>query len=134
MDVIVRTPHATHFGDLPFPRSASRPSQSPLYVALATITGLPAAFLSLFSRLPLSTLAFFSTYFSRVFRARSPALILPPYQVIDNRTVFSWKDAQSDAVGWIVIDNPFPTVAGGGLFMHSGASLKEVTDVACAMS
>lgn len=56
-----------------------------------------------------------------------------PHQVIDGRCVWHWKDDESIAEGWIVIDAPAPTAAGGGLFLHEQASLAEVRDVACAM-
>lgn len=128
-----RTPHSTHFGVLPFPRS-SRRADSPAVTAVTTLTRLSVFFATLFARLSTSAFDFLRSYFVLVRYTFSPQLVLPPYQVIDGRTVFSWRDQESDAVGWIVIDNPFPTVAGGGLFMHSGASLKEVTDVASAMS
>ncbi|CAO1621725.1 unnamed protein product [Parajaminaea phylloscopi] len=55
-------------------------------------------------------------------------------EIIDGRCVWHWKDAETIAEGWIVIDAPEPTAAGGGLFLHEQATLQEVRDVACAMS
>jgi hypothetical protein len=132
MDVVLRTPQTTHFDSLPFRRSQS--FDHPVAFGFVTLTRLFTPLLILLARIPTFVSHVLRAYFARLFPAPRDAWVLPPYQTIDGRTVFSWRDQQSDAVGWIVIDNPFPTVAGGGLFMHSGASLKEVTDVACAMS
>ncbi|KAG5930330.1 hypothetical protein E4U42_002071 [Claviceps africana] len=59
---------------------------------------------------------------------------VPPYRVIDGCCVWHWTDKLSPAEGWIVIDSPVPTAAGGGLFLHQGATLREVRDVARSMS
>ncbi|MFI8294255.1 Glu/Leu/Phe/Val dehydrogenase dimerization domain-containing protein [Streptomyces sp. NPDC085614] len=45
-----------------------------------------------------------------------------------------WRDDQTDAVGWIVIDALVNGVSGGGLFMHPGATQAEVTDLAATMT
>lgn len=66
--------------------------------------------------------------------AASQLLIPPPPEVVDGRCVWHWQDDLTIAEGWIVIDSPHPTAAGGGLFLHEQASLTEVRDVACAMS
>lgn len=52
-----------------------------------------------------------------------------PYQIIE------WKDTENTgAEGWIVIDRLVNNICGGGLFMHSKASLQEVQDLAQTMS
>ncbi|KAG6011316.1 hypothetical protein E4U43_008403 [Claviceps pusilla] len=59
---------------------------------------------------------------------------VPHYRVIDGCCVWHWTDKLSPAEGWIVIDSPVPTAAGGGLFLHDRATLGEVRDVAQSMS
>ncbi|KAG5979696.1 hypothetical protein E4U55_004853 [Claviceps digitariae] len=59
---------------------------------------------------------------------------VPQYRVIDGCCVWHWTDKLSSAEGWIVIDSPVPTIAGGGLFLHDRATLEEVRDVARSMS
>ncbi|KAG5937235.1 hypothetical protein E4U53_000046 [Claviceps sorghi] len=59
---------------------------------------------------------------------------VPPYRVVDGCCVWHWTDKLSPAEGWIVIDSPVPTAAGGGLFLHQEATLREVRDVARSMS
>ncbi|PWN31091.1 hypothetical protein BDZ90DRAFT_34855 [Jaminaea rosea] len=67
--------------------------------------------------------------------ATTASLLIPPApEIIDGRCVWHWQDKHTIAEGWIVIDAPQPTAAGGGLFLHEQASLTEVRDVACAMS
>ncbi|KAI0337698.1 Glyoxalase/Bleomycin resistance protein/Dihydroxybiphenyl dioxygenase [Trametopsis cervina] len=97
------------------------------------ITLVPEVFATII-RLPFVIFASLRSYLSLLSFPSSTLRTLPPYEVHNGRTVFSWTDSASDAIGWIVIDNPFPTVAGGGLFMHAGATLQEVTDVASTMS
>src|ERR1041384_790089 len=48
--------------------------------------------------------------------------------------VIHWSDPESAAVGWIVLDRTVNGVAGGGLFMHSNATVDEVADLAATMS
>lgn len=45
-----------------------------------------------------------------------------------------WRDDQTEARGWLVIDSLINGVSGGGLFMHLDATLEEVVDVAATMS
>ncbi|KAG6001470.1 hypothetical protein E4U21_004302 [Claviceps maximensis] len=59
---------------------------------------------------------------------------VPHFRVIDGCCVWHWTDKESTAEGWIVIDSPVPTPAGGGLFLHERATLDEVRDVARSMS
>lgn len=54
--------------------------------------------------------------------------------IIDGTTVYEWSDKETYAYGWIVIDSPQPTLAGGGLFMHPDATLQEVQQVARTMT
>lgn len=58
----------------------------------------------------------------------------PLYETRDSQCIFSWYDKETTATGWLVIDSEELTLSGGGLFMHSQASLGEVRDVARAMS
>ncbi len=51
-----------------------------------------------------------------------------PYKIID------WSDTETEAKGWIVIDRLINGVSGGGLFMHSNATLHEVSNLAASMS
>ncbi|MBW4720428.1 Glu/Leu/Phe/Val dehydrogenase dimerization domain-containing protein [Saccharothrix obliqua] len=46
----------------------------------------------------------------------------------------SWEDDRTGARGWLVIDDLHNGVSGGGLFMHPGATEREVTDLAATMS
>jgi glutamate dehydrogenase (NAD(P)+) len=48
--------------------------------------------------------------------------------------VVEWSDDRTPAVGWIVVDRLVNGVCGGGLFMHSGATVTEVADLAATMS
>ncbi|TDZ34871.1 Glutamate dehydrogenase 1 [Colletotrichum spinosum] len=66
-----------------------------------------------------------------------PIKMLSPvsaYDVVEGCCVWCWRDNESTAEGWIVIDSPVPTPAGGGLFLHANATLEEVRDVARSMS
>lgn len=47
---------------------------------------------------------------------------------------FCWCDSETDAVGWVVLDKIINNVSGGGIFMHSNASLKETCDIAKNMT
>ncbi|KAJ0344504.1 hypothetical protein COL154_010290 [Colletotrichum chrysophilum] len=60
--------------------------------------------------------------------------LVPAYDIVDGCCVWHWRDKESAADGWIVIDSPVPTAAGGGLFLHSNATSDEVRDVARSMS
>ncbi|KAF0325755.1 glu leu phe val dehydrogenase family protein [Colletotrichum asianum] len=59
---------------------------------------------------------------------------VPAYDMIDGCCVWHWRDKESTAEGWIVIDSPVPTAAGRGLFLHANATFEEVRDVARSMS
>ncbi|GKU10183.1 glu leu phe val dehydrogenase family protein [Fusarium langsethiae] len=59
---------------------------------------------------------------------------VPPYDVVDGCCTWHWTDKFSEAEGWIVIDSPVPSVSGGGIFLHAGATLDEVRDVTHTMS
>ncbi|MEW2033838.1 Glu/Leu/Phe/Val dehydrogenase dimerization domain-containing protein [Streptomyces roseifaciens] len=48
--------------------------------------------------------------------------------------IIEWEDERTGAPGWIVIDRLVNGVSGGGLFMHPGATLEEVSDLAATMS
>lgn len=59
------------------------------------------------------------------------------YNPIINKAykTITWQDrGNTEAIGWIVIQNIVNGVAGGGLFMHESASLQEVEDLAHTMS
>lgn len=60
--------------------------------------------------------------------------LVPAYDIVDECCVWHWRDKKSSAEGWIVIDSPVPTTAGGGLFLHANATFEEVRDVARSMS
>lgn len=49
------------------------------------------------------------------------------------KTIY-WKDKDSTAIGWIVIDTLVNGIAGGGLFMHPNATLEEVKELAQSMT
>jgi glutamate dehydrogenase (NAD(P)+) len=49
--------------------------------------------------------------------------------------VFNWKDTiDTGAEGWVVIDSLVNGLSAGGLFIHSNATLEEVSDLAKTMS
>jgi len=48
--------------------------------------------------------------------------------------VYEWKDKETNAIGWLVMDGKINGVAGGGIFMHSGATEQETIDIARNMS
>ena len=48
--------------------------------------------------------------------------------------IFEWQDKETDAKGWVVFDRVINDVAGGGIFMHAGATVQEVATVARNMS
>jgi len=57
------------------------------------------------------------------------------FQNIQAEQIIHWSDKEpTGAIGWIVIDKKINKVAGGGLFMHKDASLKEVQDLARSMT
>lgn len=48
--------------------------------------------------------------------------------------VFEWKDKESEAVGWVVMDKITNGIGGGGIFMHPSATVEEVGDIAKNMT
>lgn len=50
------------------------------------------------------------------------------------RSVFEWKDSETEAIGWVVLDEIINGVAGGGIFMHDNATVQETADIAQNMS
>jgi tyrosyl-tRNA synthetase len=49
--------------------------------------------------------------------------------------VFEWADPEpTGAVGWVVLDKIINGIAGGGIFMHSNATMQETADIARNMS
>lgn len=48
--------------------------------------------------------------------------------------VFPWKDTETEAMGWVVLDTITNGISGGGIFMHPNATLQEVEDIAANMT
>lgn len=48
--------------------------------------------------------------------------------------VINWNDPVTHAPGWLIVDKLINGVCGGGIFMHAGASEKEVMELAHTMS
>ena len=57
-----------------------------------------------------------------------------PTTTLSKAHIVCWQDNQTNAQGWLVIDQLINGVSGGGLFMHENATLEETKDLAKTMS
>ena len=48
--------------------------------------------------------------------------------------IFEWRDGETDATGWVVWDSTINRVSGGGIFMHTEATVQETADIARNMT
>lgn len=60
--------------------------------------------------------------------------MLPTQVPREPACVFDWKDAKTEATGWVVFDRTINGVSGGGIFMHANATVQETADIARNMS
>ena len=59
--------------------------------------------------------------------------LLQEYENKSPEIVFEWKDPQSDAIGWVVINSLRGGAAGGGTRMRKGLTKYEVLSLAKTM-
>jgi glutamate dehydrogenase/leucine dehydrogenase len=66
---------------------------------------------------------------------KNPAMkeLLKKYESKEPEIVFNWKDSETDAEGWVVINSLRGGAAGGGTRMRSGLDLNEVLSLAKTM-
>ena len=60
-------------------------------------------------------------------------LLLDKYEARAPEIVFEWKDSETDAIGWVVINSLRGGAAGGGTRMRKGLTKYEVLSLAKTM-
>ena len=59
--------------------------------------------------------------------------LLKKYENIEPEIVFNWKDSETEAEGWVVINSLRGGAAGGGTRMRNGLDMNEVLSLAKTM-